>query len=117
MRHSMRNQLTALGGFARLWARRAKERHDPALTDTADETNRIVGRMVGDLSASLDGPFAGRHVLAGGHVNADVNAPLAALRKRFAAATSWTTQQKSVELFGLTQPLLVLAAPLRLLSA
>jgi CheY-like chemotaxis protein len=117
MLHSMRNQLTAVAGFAEAWSALAKGLNHRVLMDAAAENDRVVTRMLDDVIAFLDGPFAERQTLIGGNNHADVNATLSALRKRFASASAWTAQQKCVEISSLHQPLLALATPLRLLSA
>jgi CheY-like chemotaxis protein len=115
MLHSLRNQLTAVAGIAEVWSVVAREIGHPLLVDTAAQNSRIVSRILGDMTAFLDGPFA--ETVANRSAYADVNATLEILRKRFVAATVWSGQQKSVEIVGLPQPLFAAAAPIRLLTA
>lgn len=117
MLHSLRNQLTAVAGLAEVWSVVAREIDHRLLVDTAGENSRIVSRMLGDMMAFLDGPFAEPQTVVDRSVHADVNATLEILRKRFAAATAWSAQQKSVQISGLHQPLLAEASPIRLLTA
>lgn len=117
MLHSLRNQLTAVAGLAEVWSAVAREIDHRLMMDTAAENNRIVSRMLGDMTAFLDGPFAEPRGVGDRSARADVNATLEILRKRFAAATVWSAQQKSVQISGLHQPLLAEASPIRLLTA
>lgn len=117
MLHSLRNQVTALAGYAEVWSVAAKEINHRALSETAVENSRIVSRMVADLTAFLDGPFAESQSAADHSPRADVNATLSALQKRFSAATCWAAEQKSVSVAGLPQTLFVSATPLRLLAS
>jgi CheY-like chemotaxis protein len=117
MLHSLRNQLTAVAGLAEVWSAVARESDHRLLVDTAAENNRIVARMLGDMTAFLDGPFAEPQNVGDRSARTDINATLEILRKRFAAATVWSAQQKSVQISGLHQPLLAEASPIRLLTA
>ena len=117
MLHSLRNQLTAVAGFADALSVIARETNHRLLADTAAENSRIVSRMLGDMTAFLDGPFAEPQRVGGRRAHADVNPTLEILRKRFAAATGWSAEQKSVEISGSHQPLMVEASPIRLLTA
>jgi hypothetical protein len=85
--------------------------------NTAAENSRVVSRMLSDMAAFLDGPFAEPQSLADRCAHADVNATLEILRKRFIAATRWSAEQKSIEISGLHQPMYVEASPIKLLTA
>lgn len=116
MLHTLRNQLTAVAGFAEVWSALVNHTRRSALSDAAAENNRIVSRILADIDAFLDGPFAEVHPVPAGNARADVNGTLDALRKRFLAATRWAAEQKSVAISVLPQPLLVDASPIRLLT-
>lgn len=115
--HSMRNQLTAAAGYAETWTVLCAELENDTLTEHAAKNKRVIAKMRADMNAFLDGPFAEMQTPRIGCTQADVNATLEALRKRFMAATIWSTEGKSVEITGLTQALLVVAHPVRLLTA
>jgi len=117
MLHSLRNQLTAIAGLSEVWSAVARERDDRLMVDTAAENNRIVSRMLADMTAFLDGPFAEAQGVGDRSARTDVNATMEILKKRFATATVWSAQQKSVQISGLHQPLLAEASPIRLLTA
>lgn len=117
MLHSMRNQLTALAGFSEVWTVLANENKQLLLSDAAAENSRVVTRMINDLTAFLDGPFADSQTGYDKPPRADTNSTLAALRKRFSTATVWSAQQKTVEISALPQSMLVVATPLKLLTA
>jgi Response regulator containing CheY-like receiver, AAA-type ATPase, and DNA-binding domains len=117
MLHSLRNQLTVVAGLAEVWSAIARELDHRLMVDTAAENNRIVSRMLGDMAAFLDGPFAEPQNVAERSARADVNATLEVLKKRFVAAPVWSAQQKSVQISGLHQPLFAEASPIRLLTA
>ncbi|WP_237702482.1 response regulator [Opitutus terrae] len=117
MLHSLRNQLTAIAGFAEVWCAVPPAIDHRLLQDTASENGRVVSRMLADMTAFLEGPFAEPQTVGDRWARADVNATLEILRKRFAAATVWSAQKKSVQISGLHQPLLAEASPIRLLTA
>lgn len=117
MLHSLRNQLTAMAGLAEVWSAVAREIDHRLMADAAAENSRIVSRILEDMTAFLDGPFADPQTVADRSARSDVNATLAVLRKRFVAVTGWAAEHKSVEIFELHQPLLVEALPIRLLTA
>ncbi len=117
MLHSIRNQLTAMAGFAEVWSAVAKKNNHPVLSDVAAENDRIVSRMLADMNAFLDGPFADLRASGDKNACAEVNATLEVLRKRFAAPNPWSAKQKSLEVSPLSQPLFVSAPPVKLLTA
>lgn len=113
----LRNQLTALTGFAETWSAVAARTDDRALAETAAENKRIADRMLADMAAFLEGPFAETPVPSLQIARADVNAALDALKRRFAATPAWAAERKSVEITLLKQSLVLAAHPLKLLTA
>ena len=114
--HSMRNQLTAVAALAETWSELAQRCDSRPLLDAASENKRVVNRMLSDMTAFLDGPFAETRASASRSASADVNAALEALRQRFAASTLWTEERKSVEIGALRQSLVAAAHPVRLVT-
>lgn len=114
---SLRNQLTAVAGFGEVWSSLATQADNRALLDAAAEHKRVVDRMLADMAAFLDGPFAELQTATLRNARADVNTTLDALKRKFAATPGWAAERKSVEITPLKQSLVVAAPPLKLLTA
>ncbi len=114
---SLRNQLTAVAGFGEVWSTLATQADNRALLEAAAEHKRVVDRMLADMAAFLDGPFAELQTATLRNARADVNTTLDALKRKFAATPGWAAERKSVEIAPLKQSLVVAAPPLKLLTA
>jgi CheY-like chemotaxis protein len=115
--HSMRNQLTALAALAETWSELAQQSDSRPLLDAAEQNKRVVNRMLSDMAAFLDGPFAETMTSDPLSASADVNAALEALRQRFSAAISWTVERKSVTIGSLKESLFAATHPIKLITA
>ncbi len=113
----LRNQLTAVAGFAETWTELAAQAGDRALAEGAAENKRLVDRMLADMTAFLEGPFAEAPTQSLYNARADVNATLDALKQKFAATPGWAAERKSIEITPLKQSLVVSAHPRKLLTA
>ncbi len=113
----MRNQLTAIAGFAEVMEEATQRGRTDLLKEYAAKNKLLVGGLLTELNVFLDGPFSEALRTARTEGRGTVNGVLESLRKHFLASPQWEADQKSVTLSGLGEDMCISASPVRLMTA
>jgi len=117
MFQALRNTLTAIAGYSEVLCEAAGNSGDGFLNEQAAAHRTLVGRLLRNLNAFLDSPYAESLRAARSQRIGSANGVIESVRRRFQASPQWTVDGRSLAVLGLSQDMYVSAPPIKLMTA
>jgi hypothetical protein len=117
MFQALRNTLTAVAGYAEVLGESAGRGSDGFLKEQAAAHRTLVGRLLRNLNAFLDSPYAESLRATHSQRIGSANGVIESVRRRFQASPQWTVDGRSLAVLGLSQDMYVSAPPIKLMTA